>query len=168
MKKQELLELIGKYGSIRKIAIACECSPSTIRHWLRKYEIRTRSPSIKQPRCNKCGETDPQKFYYRSNGNIRTGYCKKCHSQYYTEQRREKKKQAIIHKGGICERCGLKTEHYSVYDFHHLKGSDKEFDWRRLCKFTWDKIMVELDKCELLCSNCHRIEHEDDFNHTYS
>lgn len=167
MKRLELEQLINDYESIRKIADYKQCSPSTIRYWLRRYDLKTQPPSLKQePHC-KCGERDPTKFYYRSNSNARTGYCKKCQNQYYVERWREKKRRAIEYKGGSCQHCELRTEHYSIYDFHHTRGSDKEFDWRRLKKLSWDKIMIELDKCELLCSNCHRIVHENDFNHDY-
>lgn len=47
-------------------------------------------------------------------------------------------------------------------DFHHRDPSEKEFDWNKLRKRSWESIAFELDKCDLLCSNCHRESHYDE------
>lgn len=65
---------------------------------------------------------------------------------------------AIIYLGGKCQDCGVKV-HPSVMDFHHRDESDKEFEWFKLRLRNWNDIIPELDKCDLLCSNCHRLRH---------
>jgi hypothetical protein len=67
----------------------------------------------------------------------------------------------IEYKGGKCENCNLKIEdcHYSVFDFHHLNPKEKDISFRGVKSWHWDRIKAEIDKCKLLCSNCHRMEH---------
>lgn len=54
-----------------------------------------------------------------------------------------------------CKDCGIKYPPY-VMDFDHL--SDKEF---LISKMTGcgskKKMMIEAAKCDVVCSNCHRI-----------
>lgn len=72
------------------------------------------------------------------------------------KRRRTLKLKAIEYKGGMCVCCGY-TGHPGVLDFHHLDASTKEFSIG-LKGYTrsWDKIREELDKCILVCANCHR------------
>ncbi len=80
-----------------------------------------------------------------------------------TRQRmRDRKKEAVAYKGGKCEDCGgVFLE--CAYDFHHLDPTKKDFNvGAKLGKgMTIDTVKVELDKCVLLCANCHRIRHYD-------
>ena len=57
--------------------------------------------------------------------------------------------------------CGLRTEIVAVYDFHHVHSDEKEMGIARLLKMTknCERIQEELDKCMLLCANCHRTRH---------
>lgn len=74
------------------------------------------------------------------------------------------KKKAIIYKGSICIHC--KNEFpYPAMQFHHINPENKDVAWDKLKLRSWDKITHELDKCVLLCSNCHAIEHSS-FTHT--
>ncbi|MDD9952749.1 MAG: hypothetical protein OXR66_00260 [Candidatus Woesearchaeota archaeon] len=66
------------------------------------------------------------------------------------------KKKAIAYKGGCCKHCGYE-EHYAALQFHHLR--DKEASWNDMRNMGWEKVRKELDKCELLCANCHHIVH---------
>jgi hypothetical protein len=68
------------------------------------------------------------------------------------------KKKAIAYKGGCCVKCGY-SAHYAPLQFHHRDPEHKEVSWTKLRLRSWDKIVVELDKCDLVCSNCHFIIH---------
>lgn len=74
------------------------------------------------------------------------------------------KNKAIIYKGSKCIRCGLsfpETPQF-IFDFHHRNPSTKG-DWTSIRKWGWTRIQVEIDKCDLLCANCHRyVEYGDD------
>lgn len=56
-----------------------------------------------------------------------------------------------------CADCKVNYPHY-VMDFDHI-GDDKVADISVLCAraASLEKIQAEIDKCELVCSNCHRI-----------
>lgn len=66
--------------------------------------------------------------------------------------------RAIKYKGDVCSKCNTQYK-YPCYDFHHTDPNTKEFIWGQLRNKSWDKIKQELDKCVLLCANCHRLEH---------
>lgn len=84
--------------------------------------------------------------------------CKNCFNTYCVERWRQKKLKAIKYKGGECTRCGY-SEHPAALQFHHSNPDNKEYMWTKLRLKSWQKITKELDKCELLCANCHSIEH---------
>jgi hypothetical protein len=67
----------------------------------------------------------------------------------------------LEYKGYGCLDCGISYPDtpYPVFDFHHRDPNEKDYDWNKLKKRSWDNITNELDKCDLLCSNCHRIRH---------
>ena len=57
-----------------------------------------------------------------------------------------------------CERCGMKD--IRVLDFHHKNGrGDNEVTVSRLAVSSVKRILEELEKCQVLCANCHRIAH---------
>lgn len=79
----------------------------------------------------------------------------------YTSQMKRwnrNKIKAIEHLGNQCKDCGNKF-HPACYDFHHRNPIEKEFVWDKLRLKSWDKIVLEIAKCDLLCSNCHRMRH---------
>lgn len=83
--------------------------------------------------------------------------CKKCSSNNVIKYRQNRKKKAIEYKGGKCQKCGYDKCVYAL-DFHHLEKNEKEFN---ISKSTtnWERLKIELDKCILVCSNCHREIH---------
>lgn len=69
--------------------------------------------------------------------------------------------KAIDHKGSKCSKCGY-DKCYAALEFHHRDPTEKEFSWKNLRKQSWATILLEIDKCNLLCANCHREEHFDE------
>lgn len=101
-----------------------------------------------------------QKQKSKSNATIweyRDSMCKSCRSKYSSNRRREIKKEAIKYLGGKCIDCGT-IDVPSIYDFHHLEPGKKDFSIGKQAK-AFSSIKKELDKCVLLCSNCHRKRH---------
>ena len=80
--------------------------------------------------------------------------CNTCVSKV---RRLETKTKAVRYKGGQCEKCGYNS-HIAALEFHHV-NDNKDFTIGKFMNRSWDFIKNELDKCILLCSNCHRIEH---------
>jgi hypothetical protein len=87
--------------------------------------------------------------------------CKECTVNHKRKRRIELKIRAIQYKGGICNDCGVTYQKlpYAAWDFHHINPHEKEFTWSKLKNCGWDGILAELDKCVLLCANCHRVRH---------
>lgn len=85
-------------------------------------------------------------------------YCKVCRLKYSSKRIFDIKLKAIEYLGGKCKDCGL-IDIPCVYDFHHLDPSKKEFTFAKKKGFAFETIKSELDKCILLCSNCHRKRH---------
>ena len=56
-----------------------------------------------------------------------------------------------------CE-CGLvyNSKNACVFDFHHLKEKTFSLNVRNIGDKKWTTILKEAEKCQLLCSNCHR------------
>jgi predicted HNH restriction endonuclease len=67
--------------------------------------------------------------------------------------------KAIAYLGGKCVSCNIGDLHPASYDFHHRDPAQKDVSWNKLQKRSWDKIVSELKKCDLICSNCHRVVH---------
>jgi len=88
---------------------------------------------------------------------------RKARNDYKLKYGRKRKINAIKLKGGKCFSCGLEYNgtNGSLFDFHHIDPSKKKFNVgaTKLTALSWKKILLELDKCNLLCSNCHRIFH---------
>tara|TARA_R110000824_G_scaffold15595_1_gene65445 strand:- start:3098 stop:3505 length:408 start_codon:yes stop_codon:yes gene_type:complete len=74
------------------------------------------------------------------------------------EARRKRKKVLIEYAGGECEHCGFNEEISSCYDFHHKDPSKKEFAIGTK-NYGLEKQKKEVDKCLLLCRNCHAKVH---------
>ena len=85
--------------------------------------------------------------------------CISCYSQSKKPRRNKLKEQLKEYKKTCkCERCGFCD--YRALQFHHNKGN-KEFNIGEVTKrgISWDKALHEIKKCEVLCANCHQIEH---------
>lgn len=79
--------------------------------------------------------------------------------QAVTKRRKMIRRKAIDHKGGRCEICGY-DRCKEALEFHHLDDESKDFGissegYTR----SWDRVKQEIDKCILVCANCHRELH---------
>jgi hypothetical protein len=60
-----------------------------------------------------------------------------------------------------CMDCGQKYPSY-VLDLDHRDPNEKKFTPSRLAKNnSWQQMMDELAKCDVVCANCHRIRTHD-------
>lgn len=66
---------------------------------------------------------------------------------------------AVEYKGGQCERCGY-DRCIEAFDFHHKDPTQKDFGISSYGHSrSWERVKNELDKCVMLCANCHREIH---------
>ena len=111
------------------------------------------------PTCNIIKPTED--FYVRKDGRP-SGNCKKCVSHISRKRLRETKLKAIEYKGGKCYRCGYNKCITSLH-FHHRNREEKEFLISSFGSSSFHKLKNELDKCDLVCANCHG-EIEEEYN----
>jgi hypothetical protein len=79
------------------------------------------------------------------------------------EQRRKNKRQAVEYKGGCCSKCGY-DKCVGAMIFHHPDPSQKDFGIAEGCTSkSFNNIKVELDKCIMLCANCHAEAHAEEY-----
>lgn len=87
----------------------------------------------------------------------RNSYCRTCQTIRVRTSRQRFKDECIAYKGGRCEKCGY-DRCRDALEFHHL--GEKEFQLSRYpLNALNDRVRKELDKCRLVCSNCHREAH---------
>jgi 5-methylcytosine-specific restriction endonuclease McrA len=76
------------------------------------------------------------------------------------KRRKKLKDMAIEYGGGKCQVCGYDRCKRAL-SFHHKEPSQKDFGLssRGLTR-SWEKTKTEIDKCILVCANCHMEIHE--------
>lgn len=85
--------------------------------------------------------------------------CTKCRYDAIAAKRARTKERSVAYKGGKCELCGYDRCNRALV-FHHRDPKEKEFGLAKMSCKSWRKIQGELDKCQLLCSNCHMEVHD--------
>jgi len=68
-----------------------------------------------------------------------------------------KKIRAIKHLGGKCKICG--NDNIFQLCFHHINTTEKEFNINKIKGHRWSILSKEINKCDLLCQNCHQELH---------
>lgn len=70
----------------------------------------------------------------------------------------QQKKLALIreHKNAPCMDCGVRYPHY-VMDFDHRPDEQKTLNLGAARSHGTKKLLAEIEKCDLLCANCHRV-----------
>jgi hypothetical protein len=97
-------------------------------------------------------------FYQTKGKSIKvSGYCKSCILESNADRRRDVKQQAIDYLGGECSNCGY-NKCNAALEFHHLDPNEKDISYLNN-RMSFTKLKLELDKCVLLCANCHREHH---------
>jgi Zn ribbon nucleic-acid-binding protein len=171
MDKQIIESYINSGLSFNQISKKSGKSLTTILYWAKKYKLKSKFKTFKNkaieeygesrfcPRCKE--QVSINNFYSRRGKPNSSVYCKSCTNLQTIQRQRENKIKMVDYKGGKCEKCGYNKSHAAL-DFHHKDPSKKDFTiaHARLYSFN-DKIKKELDKCVLLCANCHRETHEE-------
>jgi hypothetical protein len=122
--------------------------------------------------CGRCNAELPLTEFARY-GSGHQSYCRACKKAYDAEwyqQNREKRRGKVkadrvamaawldsLKEGRECADCGVAYPSY-VMEWDHLPGARKTFvmaDVRR-SRFSRGRILREVEKCELVCANCHR------------
>ena len=129
--------------------------------------------------CLRCkNEKELDEFPFRNTEkNIRHGICKECWKDVRKESYKKNKKTTLIrnkrnkqrnvewyndYKSKLkCSKCA--ENHPACLEFHHDDPNEKEFNVSELIRTTYsiERILEEIEKCTIFCSNCHKKYHYD-------
>jgi len=119
---------------------------------------------MKTRTCKECGANHPLDLsYFPSAGKIKgvQYYRHKCIPCYSKQKGKEAGKRVDkfreYKKTLKCNRCGY--DDYRALEFHHTDDNKEGNPSVVARQKSWGNVIEELNKCEVLCSNCHRIEH---------
>lgn len=164
--ERERLEALVEAGmTIAEIAAQVGRSKGSVRHWLRRYGLKTKNGVGRRTAatarakeagllavrmtCQHHGETE---FSLEGRGYYR---CKRCRSEAVTRRRQRIKETLVEEAGGACVLCGY-DRCPGALGFHHLDPSAKRMhvsaDGNGVAL---DTLRAEARKCVLVCANCH-------------
>ena len=93
------------------------------------------------------------------------GYrCRRCRVEHVTRKRRQLKQKLVEHLGGRCSQCGY-ARCLEALHFHHVDGKDEEIS-RLIGSYRSTAVWEEVDRCVLLCANCHAEHHSQTMGQT--
>ena len=72
--------------------------------------------------------------------------------EYFNNRRQERRKKLMMLLGGQCEHCGSRENLH----FDHKDPKKKEFAISKMLDAPESVLTDEVNKCQLLCSDCHR------------
>jgi transposase len=163
LDRQGLETLIESGASHAAMAQELGVSPTTVKYWLAKYDLRTRQ-SIRRMAGREakaagrvtatmvCARHGPTEFWLEGRGAYR---CLACRSERVAERRRKVKEILVAEAGGRCRLCGYRRSVAALH-FHHVDPSGKRFALgREGITRSLAEMRAEAAKCVLLCANCH-------------
>jgi hypothetical protein len=123
--------------------------------------------------CSKCEETKAIKEFNFKNraAGTRHSYCRECGKiitrRHYAQNKRQylnrnlrsftkRREFARQMKSRPCADCGIQYPYY-VMDFDHREGEVKKYELNRIDRITTKALIREIEKCDVVCANCHRI-----------
>jgi len=133
---------------MEKICIKCKISKKLEEFWKCKKNIDGFNN-----KCKICSSNENKKSYFRTSGK---------RNKYIINRRRNQsiERNEYIKSLNIkCERCGFNNP--AALDFHHKNPKEKK---DTIGNLKWsgcsnEVFKNEIEKCIVLCANCHRIEH---------
>jgi len=171
MEKEVLEKYLQEGLSLNQVCKLTGKSLTTIRYWKDKYSLKSSHKTFKEQEkveygetryCSRCKkDVKTENFHQRRGRAFSSTYCKPCTAEQTLSRMRKLKSQMIDYKGGCCVRCGY-DKYQGALDFHHLDPNEKDFNPSHLKRYKFDEtVKSELDKCILVCANCHRELHHE-------
>jgi transposase len=162
VQRIELEPLIEEGLTIEGIAQRLGIGDTTVRHWLKKYGLKTHAGRHRAVLVSGTGQRDADVQCARHGltrhvvvASERRLRCAKCRSEAVSRRRRRVKEILVEEAGGSCMLCGYKR-HSAALQFHHVDPATKSFGLGvRGITRSIAKLREEAAKCVLLCANCH-------------
>lgn len=155
-----LRELVERGMSVRQIAAQLERSATSVRHWLKRHDLRTQparytlrdaaKPDGVMRECPRHGwvtyRLEKPRGVYR---------CGQCTVERVSRRRRRVKEILVAESGGACVLCGYDRV-LAALQFHHVDPTTKRFHlaFGGVTRAI-EEMREEAAKCVLLCANCH-------------
>jgi len=98
--------------------------------------LKTSNKSYRRKKCQQCYQSTKRKLIHKK-------------SDWLQEYKKDKR----------CNRCGFADPR--ALCFHHLTNKFLEISVM-ISKYSIENVKKEIEKCEIICSNCHAIEHSED------
>lgn len=121
--------------------------------------------------CVKCGVEKPLSAFHRR-GSGQQAWCKECRKEYDAAYFRAERPRVMARKRQRwlkvvewhnklkesipCADCGGHF-HHAAMAWDHLPGSEKQDDVSNLRRVSKGAVLAEIEKCELVCANCHAV-----------
>jgi predicted transcriptional regulator/transcription elongation factor Elf1 len=131
IKKEDVLEKYNELKSLKKVAKFFGVTRDTIRNFVSDDDVLNNKKNRK----------------------------KMTRSQSVISWRKRKKDELIYYKGGECQCCGYNKSKCALH-FHHINPQEKDFSVSKK-SYSFERLKKEVDKCILVCSNCHAEIHEE-------
>lgn len=166
IERARLEQLVDAGMTIAEIATDVGVSKATVRHWMRKYGLRTQNARGRRSarmarlakdagllavtlRCIRHGDTD---FILEGRGRYR---CKRCRSDAVARRRRRVKEILVQEAGGRCCVCGY-DRCMGALAFHHVNPASKRLELNaKGVALSIETLREEAKKRVVLCANCH-------------
>jgi transposase-like protein len=156
----ELQALVERGLSVRQIAVEVDRSFATVRHWLKKYAMTTQPSRYSRrdalPATGLARECPVHGWgVFVRIGEVGRFRCAQCNGEAVTARRRRIKEILVAEAGGCCVICGY-SRYVGALQFHHVDPREKSFSVseRGLAR-SLESARKEVQKCALLCANCH-------------
>lgn len=150
----------GSFGSGRFCSRSCANSRKHSEETKNKISKTLLKRNNKRKYCEKCG-----KVLSRNN---KGSFCRNCKPKVNSfdekdyrnivKHRKKRKELLVEYKGGKCQICGY-NRCLRALVFHHINPDEKEFSISSKVRNKED-MLKEVDKCILVCANCHAEIHE--------
>jgi 5-methylcytosine-specific restriction endonuclease McrA len=166
LSREELQRLVERGDSIAEMAAELERSKASVRHWLKKYDLRTANPPGQRRSAAarsawdagltraemECPSHGAAEYVLDARGYYR---CTRCRSAAVSRRRRRIKATLVQEAGGACSLCRYRRC-LAALEFHHLVPAEKEFSVsQKGVTRSIERAREEARKCVLLCGNCH-------------
>ena len=119
---------------------------------IQSLEMEISQEALPKKICIKCSE-ETENFRKRQDGYQRR-VCRKCENSEGIKRKTSTKTKCVEYKGGKCFVCGY-NKYQGSLDFHHIDPKEKDFSIGNMRGTSFENLKQELDKCVLLCKNCH-------------
>lgn len=118
-----------------------------------EFSLKSKTTGQRSTICKPCHRLYT-KQHYKSN---KTKYISRAKLRHPNDIARNRKFITDYKKQHSCKFC--QESDYRCLDFHHLDQSIKHYNLSRMLHNSITTIQSEIDKCILICSNCHRKLH---------